>query len=196
MARQRNPARREELELRALEYLLEHGVADTTMRALAEALGVSTYALVYHFGSKEQLLDALLAGVEARVSAMIDHWLGDGSTASGGDVVRRFWAWYASEPSVRRQTQLRLEIWSLALRHPDRFSGLLRRADPSGQVGFITETMERGGLDRAAASRAATLIVAALLGLQVDLLGSRDGERVGGAAELLAKAIDNGLLEG
>lgn len=196
MARQRNPGRREELERRAIEYLLEHGVGDWTLRSLAQALGVSTYALVYHFGSKEELLEALLAGVEARVSAMVDRWLAEGAAASGGDIVRRYWAWFSSEPSVRRHTQLRIEIWSLALRHPDRFPGLVRRADPSGQVAFVTETMERGGLERTAASQAATLVVAALLGLQIDLLGSNDSGRVGAAAELLARAIDQGLLEG
>jgi AcrR family transcriptional regulator len=64
MPRRPDPDRREELEEALVDYVLAHGISNLSLRPLAEALGVSTYSLVYHFGSKDGVVEAILARVE------------------------------------------------------------------------------------------------------------------------------------
>jgi AcrR family transcriptional regulator len=48
----------------AIGHFAEHGVGDTSLRALAEAIGTSHRMLIYHFGSREGLLAAVVDAVE------------------------------------------------------------------------------------------------------------------------------------
>ncbi|MDA0563825.1 TetR/AcrR family transcriptional regulator [Streptomonospora sp. S1-112] len=57
---------REELLDRVVAWFAEHGVGDTSMRALAGGLGTSHRMLHYHFGSREALLGAVIEHVERR----------------------------------------------------------------------------------------------------------------------------------
>lgn len=190
MPRPRNPPRRDELEEAATDYLLENGIDKLTMRSLAQGVGVSTYAFAYHFKSKEALLTASLQRVERRVSAMLGEWLGAGGVTTGGELIRRYWSWFSTNETARRETQLLLEIWALVLRTPDRFPGLLAGVEPSGQVGFLGRVLESGGLAPDHAEPLATLMVAALTGLQIDFLCSGDADRTGRTVALLARLVD------
>ena len=59
------PAARDKV-LDAFERLLiEHGERETTLDAVARAAGVSKGGLIYHFGSREALIEGLLARLEA-----------------------------------------------------------------------------------------------------------------------------------
>jgi AcrR family transcriptional regulator len=49
---------------RAIGHFAEHGIGDTSLRALAEAIGTSHRMLIYHFGSREGLLAAVVDTVE------------------------------------------------------------------------------------------------------------------------------------
>ena len=55
-----SPRRHELLEL-AYAYVLEHGVSDLSLRPLAAAIGSSPRVLLFLFGSKAELVQALLA---------------------------------------------------------------------------------------------------------------------------------------
>ena len=59
--------RREELIKKALNYMLKHGVAGLTLRPLAGKIGTSARLLVYHFGSKDGLITAVMDEVRARI---------------------------------------------------------------------------------------------------------------------------------
>lgn len=41
-------------------HVLQHGIADASLRPLAQAAGTSDRMLIYHFGSKQQLIAAIL----------------------------------------------------------------------------------------------------------------------------------------
>jgi AcrR family transcriptional regulator len=67
----------ERIQAAALELFAAHGVQQTSLRAIAERIGITKPALYYHFGSRAELLrsvvqpmiddvEALLAEVEAR----------------------------------------------------------------------------------------------------------------------------------
>lgn len=58
-------ARREELVERATDWVLGNGLVGLSLRPLAAALGTSDRMLIYHFGSKEQLIvDVLRCSAE------------------------------------------------------------------------------------------------------------------------------------
>jgi AcrR family transcriptional regulator len=60
---------RERIKQVALELFTEHGYEQTSLREIAERLGVTKAALYYHFKSKEEIVHAF---VEDRVAATAD----------------------------------------------------------------------------------------------------------------------------
>jgi AcrR family transcriptional regulator len=167
MPRPPDPARRAELLSAAVDYAVEHGLADLTLRPLAQALGVQPNTLVHHFGGKEALLSAILNGVRDRLRAM----RGQLRDAADSDSLRGVWRWTASrerEPFFR----FFFEAYGLALRHPERYRPFLERV--------VSDWVD----DRVPA--ASTLELAVLRGLLLDLLTTGDRERVEGALERYA----------
>jgi AcrR family transcriptional regulator len=57
--------RRDELLELAYAYVLEHGLAGMSLRPLAKAIGSSPRVLLFLFGSKDELVRALLARARA-----------------------------------------------------------------------------------------------------------------------------------
>jgi AcrR family transcriptional regulator len=159
MPRTPNPARRAELLTAAVDYAIEHGIADLTLRPLARALGVQPNTLVHHFGTKEQLLSAILNGVRDRLRAIRDQRLQDTSNDPLWDV----WTWTA-DPAQEEFFRFFFEAYGLALRHPDDYAPFLERV-----VGdWINPN----------SPAAATLELAVLRGLLLDLLTTHDRHRV------------------
>lgn len=64
MARPFDYAKREKLVEQATEVLARTGVIDTSLRTLAAEMGTSARMLVYYFGSKEQLILAVMNGLQ------------------------------------------------------------------------------------------------------------------------------------
>ncbi|GAA4070905.1 TetR/AcrR family transcriptional regulator [Microbacterium laevaniformans] len=65
-------ARRQEILDRAIEVFRERGADGTSLRRIAEAIGVSHAALLHYFDSREQLLVAVYAHAEIRRNAGAD----------------------------------------------------------------------------------------------------------------------------
>ena len=55
------PAAREKVLDAFQRLLIERGARETTLDAVAQAAGVSKGGLLYHFGSREALIEGLLA---------------------------------------------------------------------------------------------------------------------------------------
>lgn len=74
MGRQANPQRRGELLAQIVEVLGKESLATVSLRTLASKLGVSTYTLMYQFGSRAGLVDAVLSeSVATRRSIIGDY---------------------------------------------------------------------------------------------------------------------------
>ena len=54
----------------AIEYLQARGISELSLRELAAAIGTSHRMLIYHFGSKEGLLVAVVQAVEEQQRAL------------------------------------------------------------------------------------------------------------------------------
>jgi AcrR family transcriptional regulator len=146
---------------RAADYVLEHGLADLSLRPLAAALQTSPRMLLYDFGSKELLVDAVLAEVRRRLAATI----GD-----RGDLdLRAIWEWISA---VEREPYLKLffEVYADALAHPDAHSG--------GAAPLVGDWLDFLGSRRSDVDPVlATLMVAVVRGLLLDRLSAADPER-------------------
>lgn len=61
---------------RIANHLLAEGLNQAGLRRLAEAAGTSDRMLIYYFGSKDALLDAVLGAIAADVTVQLDAALG------------------------------------------------------------------------------------------------------------------------
>jgi AcrR family transcriptional regulator len=188
MGRRRDPARRRELLEAVTDYVLEHGLADLSLRPLAVAIGTSPRMLLYHFGSKEQLVVEALDEAREREAALFFGWAPQsGAGADPEQLARRAWAWMsdaANEPFMR----LFLEVYGLALQQPQRYGGFLERA-VGDWLAPLTDGMVEAGVDPAAAREAATLVIAVARGLLLDLLATRDRARINAAMNSLVAGV-------
>jgi AcrR family transcriptional regulator len=188
MGRQPDPVRRSELLDAVAGYLLEHGLADLSLRPLAAAIGTSPRMLLYHFGSKERLVVAALARARQREKELFSSWAVEMDAAEDPEqLARRAWAWMSdpvSEPFMR----LFFEVYGMALQRPDRYVGFLDHA-VEDWLAMLTEGMTEAGIDRAEARKAATLVVALARGLLLDLLATGDRKRIDAAIDSLVGEV-------
>ena len=70
MPRRPDPLRKPQLLGEILDYLLDKSLASVSFRTIAQALGVSTYTLVYQFGNRAELLKEIVAAVSTRTSGI------------------------------------------------------------------------------------------------------------------------------
>lgn len=171
MTRPVDTARHSELLDRAVQYAIEHGLSDLTLRPLADALGIMPNTLVHHFGSKEELLSAILNGVRERLQGMVRAEL---ERDPGGEPLQVVWRW-SSSPERLKFFRSFFEAYGLALRQPERYAPFLQRV-----IGdwLITDDTPR-----------ATLELAVLRGLLLDLLTTGERERVEQAFALFLASL-------
>ena len=110
--------RRAELTDRALDYVLAHGLVGLSLRPLAAALGTSDRMLVYHFGSKERLVGAVLDQAQQRLAASIT--VSGPPPADLADLVDQLWS-ALKTPAAAQVTRLYLDTCVLAVQDPDRW---------------------------------------------------------------------------
>lgn len=67
--KQKTQARRVQIAQAALEELAEHGPAELNLAPIAVRLGLATSALYRHFSGKDEILDAVVDLIEARLAA-------------------------------------------------------------------------------------------------------------------------------
>jgi AcrR family transcriptional regulator len=157
-----------------------HGLGDLSLRELAAAIGTSHRMLLYHFGSREGLMVAVVQAVEAGQRAFLAE-LGEDSSRGPAEVMRTMWRRLA-DPSLWPSERLFFEIYSQALQGRPGTSGLLDDIVASW-VEPMVELARRRGLDPAAARVDARLGVAVARGLLLDLLATGDREAVDAAVE-------------
>ncbi len=66
MTRQQDPSKKPALLERILDYLIDEPLSALTFRGLANALGVSAFTLVYHFGTRDDLVRDIIDAIANR----------------------------------------------------------------------------------------------------------------------------------
>jgi AcrR family transcriptional regulator len=165
----------------AVEHALTKGIVDLSLRDIAAGIGTSHRMLIYHFGSREGLLVAVVREVERRERQALAGPL------SAADA-RRLWSRLA-DPRLRSQERLFFEIYAHALLGRPGTEGFLEDA-VEGWITPVAKSMASAGVDQDKARVLARLGLAATRGLLLDLLASGDSDGATDAFELLT-----GLLE-
>jgi AcrR family transcriptional regulator len=178
--------RRAELLDAAVEYAIEHGFSELSWRPVAAALGVSTTTLVHHFGTKEQMLVAILGRLRERVFADVGDLAGE--QADLATSARTVWT-RSSDPRLSAEFRLFFAAYGRALQAPEPFSGFLEHV-VADWLSSLRNSQEPD-TDPASAAREATLVIATIRGLLLDLLTTGDEARVQDAAENFLATLEH-----
>jgi len=170
----------------AVEHALSKGVVDLSLREIAAAIGTSHRMIIYHFGSREGLLVAVVREVERRERQML------GDAALSVTDARRLWDRLA-DPSLRTQERLFFEIYSHALLGRPGTEGFLQEA-LEGWLSPVAESVIGAGVDEAEARTVARLSLAVTRGLLLDLLASGDTSGTTRAFELFTTLLEQPSL--
>ncbi|MGZ4268248.1 MAG: TetR family transcriptional regulator [Solirubrobacteraceae bacterium] len=190
-------AARERLLEGAMAYVGEHGIGDLSLRGMAPALGTSHRMLIYHFGSKEGLLRAVVERIERQQRDAARAELERDPDISVPDLARRLWK-RVSDPEQWPYQKLFFEVYVQALQGHPHAQPLL---DAVLEATFepLTELHRRRGVPRARARAYARLGVATSRGLLLDLLATEDRRGVDQAMkvfielyEIAAERLDRG----
>jgi AcrR family transcriptional regulator len=155
--------KREELAERATDYVLEHGLIGLSLRPLAAELGTSDRMLIYHFGSKDELIAAVLATSNERSmrtirtmsrsstvrAAIVDLW--DAFTSTDLEVCQRMY----------------VEAAALGLFGREPYAASVRESNEVW-LEAITDHLRSAGASQERAPRLAALVDAAINGLLFD----------------------------
>src|SRR4051794_41529852 len=90
---------REDLLERVTEHVLQHGLIGLSLRPVAAAVGTSDRMLIYHFGSRDALVSAVVARSTDLAVREVASMPGAVSVRSG---VEQLWAAYHDEANSRR----------------------------------------------------------------------------------------------
>jgi AcrR family transcriptional regulator len=166
-------ARHAELLEAAYRYVLEHGLADMSLRPLAAAIGSSPRVLLFLFGSKEGLVRALLGRARADELAALNG-LSRAGLAAGVDEV---WTWLAA-PEHRPLLRLWAEAYARSLIEPDGPWAGFARSTVDDWLDVLAGCQRPAERDGPEGTARRTLALAVLRGALLDLMATDDEARV------------------
>lgn len=167
-----------------IAYLSTDGLADQSLRRIAEAVGTSHRMLLYHFGSRDGLLLAVVREVEARTQ---DQYAA--AAASAGDrtdeLVRDMWA-HVADPALGDFERLFFALYGRALQGDEATQPLLKD-EIEHWIEVQATLAETAGVPEAVARTHARLGLAVSRGLLLDLLATGDRAGVDAALDVFAR---------
>lgn len=173
-------ARRAELLEAAYRYVLLHGLSEMSLRPLAAAIGSSPRVLLFLFGSKDELIKAILGKAREEELAYL------GALREGRDLAvvgREVWSWLAA-PAHRALLALWVEGYGRSLAgEPGPWAGF-GRATVADWLDLLASCQPAAGRGTPDGAARRTLLLAVLRGALLDLLATGDTERVSLAVEL------------
>src|SRR5690348_12106555 len=100
---------REALLAKVMDAVARDGLADRSLREIAASAGTSHRMLIYHFGSREGLLAAIVAAMEAQQRAALPAMAG----GTPREVMTGLWR-QVSSPELRPFVRLFFEVFALS----------------------------------------------------------------------------------
>ncbi len=163
--------KRDQLLRRIIDDVAAHGLGDRSLRELAVAVGSSHRMLLYHFGSRDGLVGAIVGAVEAGQRDLLAAAANEASTAV--ELLRRSWQ-TVTDPDLAPFVQLFFEAVAYAARHGG-------AAFTSPWVEQAGEVAQRLGIPPDPVG--ARLGVAVVRGLLIDVITGDDPAEAGRAFE-------------
>ena len=169
-------ARQLELLERAYDYVLQHGLTSLSLRPLAQAIGSSPRVLLFLFGSKEGLVQALLARARTAQLEVLNQTPPTGSVEDFASVVRGVWQWLLDKQH-RRMLALWLETYAQSLVEPSGPSADFARRTVDDWLELLAARQAPPLRRSRAGATERGLALAVLRGALLDLLATGDEER-------------------
>ena len=163
-------SKRDELAEQATDYALEHGLIGLSLRPLAAAMGTSDRMLIYHFGSKDALIAAVL---DASCNRSVRTIRELPASPSVRQAVLDLWEAF-EVPQLLRCQRLYVEAAALGLFGREPYATSVRASNDVWMAEIVAH-LERSGAGQRAA-RLATLVDAAFNGILLDQPLERDRE--------------------
>lgn len=167
-----------------MAFLQEAGISQLSLREIAAGAGTSHRMLIYHFGSREGLLAAVVGRIEAEQRAALAEL---GERVEPEQVGRVFWRRLA-DPALAPAERLFFEIYAQAL-YGREWTDEFRASVISAWTGPVEELLRRYGFSAKEARRRARLGIAATRGLLLDLLITGDRALLDEAADLFSELL-------
>jgi AcrR family transcriptional regulator len=170
----------------AIAHLAEHGLGGATLRSIAAAIGTSHRMLIYHFGSRDGLLLAIVRSVEEEQRTAMAELAADPG-ASMAELARRMWERVA-DPRLHPHERLFFELYGRALQGDPGTAPMLTWVVPAW-VDQLTALLVDRGVAADEARATARLGLATVRGLLLDLLATGDRAGADAAHELFIRRL-------
>ncbi len=177
MPRTADPARRQELLDQLIAAFARGGIGGRSLRDVAESVGTSHRMLLHHFGSRDELLLAIVEEVERRQAATLPQLPDDLA-----DAVAAMWA-DVRRPELRPFERLFFECYARAAQGEEPFARMI----PAAVDGWLAsaDTAADGEVDPAMIR----LGLAVTRGLLLDLVATGDEAGVDAAAATFVELL-------
>ena len=184
------PDARDRLLEQTIVYVSEEGIADLSLRTLGSALGTSHRMLIYHFGSKEGLLAAVIAELERGHRELLVELMDD-PEMTVPELARELWT-RVSAREMWPFARLFFEIYAHGAQGRPHARPLLDAAlEPWFDA--ITELHRRQGMSPARARAHAHQGIAVTRGLLLDLIATGERRDVDRAMKLQIEMYEHDL---
>jgi AcrR family transcriptional regulator len=177
MPRQPDEQRRADLLNALIDAYADGGIGGRSLREVADAVGTSHRMLLHYFGSRDELLVAIVEEVERRQTTRLENL-----PRTAAEAIEATWA-DLRRPEVRPFERLFFECYARAAQGEEPFARMV----PGAVHGWLDEIAKRsdGRLDPALVR----LSLAVTRGLLLDLVATGDDDGVDAAAALYASML-------
>lgn len=173
VARSPDLHRRGQLLAEIVDYLLDKPLSTVTFRTLADGLRVSTYQLVYHFGNRAGLIEAIIQTVADRETIIRSPAALPMVASLEAFMANMHLSWLFSVSPRGRQLQ-RLEFEAAILEHLDGQVGRVATSTHNRWIRSGVASLERLGVPTELALVETRGLVDAIYGLHYDLILGND----------------------
>lgn len=176
-------ARKAELLEASYRYVLEHGLADLSLRPLATAIGSSPRVLLYLFGNKEGLIHALLRRARDEEMAALSRFTSAGpSRPVMADAAAEIWKWLSAHHN-RPLLILWAQAYARSLTESDGPLAHFAKDTVRDWLGVLSSYQPADIVDTDVGGTARTLTLTVLRGALLDLLATGDSARIDAAVQ-------------
>lgn len=175
MPRHADPERKPALIAQILDFLLDKPLSGLSFRTLARALDVSTFTLVYQFGTRAELLSEIVRAISSRETEIHQRLATNPGTIDvyfEGLVLS--WDW-TLDPRNRRLQRLEFEASMIEALDPASHTFVRSLYTRWQQIGF--DALVSFGLSAEDADVESRLMVNTFYGIQYDLVVNNEQER-------------------
>jgi len=174
--------RKRDLLDRLTAYFSEHGLPDVSLRPMAVQVGTSARLLIFHFGSKDRLIEEVFEHIQAILTSSLAETLSRPDRQPRVAPLRAYWDWATNRKNLPLW-RLLYELQMLATRNPGKYAKLLKRNSAQWRdlIDGALPELQPGS------SSWPSLFAAVFDGLFLELLASGDRKRTTAALDTFVK---------